>query len=160
MPVPKIYHVRLSDDERADLEALVARRSRNAEPVKRAMMLLALDEADGAPALSDAEVVDRYHASVRTVERLRRRLVEHGLDLALHGVPRGPKQPARKFDGTTEAHLVALRCSAPPDDRSGWTLQLLADQMVALDYAESMSAESARRLLAKTRSSRGASVSG
>lgn len=158
--MPKVYHVRLSRDERADLEALVARRSGNAEPVKRAMMLLALDEADGAPALSDAEVVSRYHASVRTVERLRRRLVEHGLDLALHGVRRGPKQPARKFDGVAEAHLVALRCSAPPDDRAGWTLQLLADRMVALDYTESMSAESARRLLDKTRSSRGVSVSG
>ena len=158
--MPKVYHVQLSGDERAGLEALVARRSENAEPVKRAMMLLALDETDGAPALSDAEVVDRYYASVRTVERLRRRLVEHGLELALHGVPRGPKQPARKFDGATEAHLVALRCSAPPDDRSGWTLQLLADQMVALDYVESMSAESARRVLAKTRSSRGVSASG
>lgn len=158
--MPKLYHVRLSTDERADLEALVARRSENAEPVKRAMMLLALDEAEGAPALPDAEVVDRYHSSVRTVERLRQRLVEHGLDLALHGVPRGPRQPARKFDGATEAHLVALRCSAPPDDRSGWTLQLLADQMVALDYVESMSAESARRLLAKTRSSRGVSAGG
>lgn len=158
--MPKVYHVRLSGDERADLEALVARRSGNAEPVKRAMMLLALDEADDAPALSDVEIVDRYHASVSTVERLRRRLVEDGLDRALYGVPRGPKQPARKFDGATEAHLVALRCSAPPDDRSGWTLQLLADQMVALDYVESISTESVRRLLAKTRSSRGVSVRG
>lgn len=153
--MPKTYHVRLSSDERADLEALVARRSGNAEPVKRALMLLALDETDGAPALRDAEVADRYHVTTRTIERLRRRLVEHGLDLALHGVPRGPKQPARKFDGATEAHLVALRCSDPPGDRSGWTLQLLADQMVALDYVDSISADSVGRLLKKTRSSPG-----
>ena len=174
LPMPKSYHVRLSPDERADLEALVARRSERAEPVKRALMLLAADEADGAPALPDAEVADRYHVSTRTVERLRERAVEHGLDLALHGVPRGPREPARKFDGTTEAHLVALRkfdgtteahlvalrCSDPPGDRSGWTLRLLADQMVALDYVDSMSAESVRRMLKKTRSSPGASARG
>lgn len=154
--MPKTYHVRLSDDERADLEALVARRSERAEPVRRALILLAADEADGAPALPDAEVADRYRVSTRTVERLRQRLVEHGLERALHGVPRGPKRPARKFDGATEARLVALRCSDPPGDRSGWTLQLLADQMVALDYVDSMSPESVRRLLKKTRSSPGA----
>lgn len=158
--MPKTYHVRLSPDERSDLEALVARRSAKAEPVKRALMLLALDEADDAPALADAEVAQRYHVATRTVERLRRRLVEHGLDLALHGVPRGPKQPARKFDGTTEAHLVALRCSAPPADRSGWTLTLLADQMVALDHVESISPETVRPLLKKTHSSPGVSPPG
>ena len=158
--MPKTYHVRLSSQERADLEALVARRSQNAEPVKRALMLLAADEADGAPALSDAEVAERYHVSTRTIERLRRRFVEHGLNLALHGVPRGPKQPSRKFDGTTEARLVALRCSDPPEERSGWTLELLADQMVALDYAESISTETVRRMLKKTHSSLGASSRG
>ncbi len=158
--MPKTYRVRLAPQERADLEALAARRSARAEPVKRALVLLAVDEADGAPALPDAEVADRYRVSTRTVERLRHRLVERGLDLALHGVPRGPREPARKFDGATEAHLVALRCSAPPEDRAGWTLQLLADRMVALDYAGSMSAESVRRLLKKTRSSPGASGRG
>ena len=162
--MPKTYHVRLSPEERADLQALVARRSEKAEPVKRALLLLAVDEADGAPApapapaLADAD--ERYYVSTRTIERLRQRLVEHGLALALHGVPRGPKQPARKFDGATEAHLVALRCSDPPAERAGWTLELLAEQMVALDYVESMSAESVRRLLKKTRSSPGASASG
>lgn len=148
--MPKTYHVRLTPEERAGLEALVSRRSERAEPVKRALMLLALDETDGAPALRDAEVAERYHVTTRTVERLRQRLVGHGLDLALHGAPRGPKRPARKFDGAAEAHLVALRCSDPPGDRSGWALQLLADRMVALDYVDSMSAESVRRLLKKT----------
>lgn len=154
--MPKTYHVRLAPEERADLEALIARRSERAEPVKRALMLLALDESEGAPALRDADVAERYHVTTRTVERLRRRLVKNGLDFALHGVPRGPRVPARKFDGTTEAHLVALRCSDPPDDRSGWTLQLLADQMVALGHVDSMSTDSVRRMLKKTRSSPGA----
>ena len=152
--MPKTYRVRLSPNERADLEALVARRSGNAEPVKRA--LLAADESDAGPAWTDERIVEVYPASLRTVTRLRQRLVEHGLERALHGVPRGPKQAARKFDGTTEAHLVALRCSEPPGDRSAWTLRLLADQMVALDHVDSVSRESVRRMLKKTRSSPGA----
>lgn len=149
--MPKTYRVRLSPDERADLQALVARRTERAEPVKRALVLLAADESDGGPAWTDERIAEVYPASLRTVERLRHRLVEHGLHVALHGLPRGPKQPARKFDGATEARLVALRCSDPPDDRARWTLSLLADRMVALDYAEAMSAESVRRLLKKTR---------
>ena len=156
----KRYHVSLSGNERADLEALVARRSERAEPVKRALMLLAADEADGAPALPDAEVAARYHVSTRTVERLRERAVEHGLEVALYGRPLGPRSPLRKFDGEVEARLVALRCSQPPDDRSGWTLHLLAERLVALDVVESISHESVRQILKQTRSSRGASASG
>ncbi|MEM6287125.1 MAG: helix-turn-helix domain-containing protein, partial [Bacteroidota bacterium] len=121
--MPKTHHVHLSPDERADLEALVARRSEKAEPVKRALMLLAADEANGAPALSDAEVADRYHVSIRTVERLRRRLVEHGLDLALHGVPRGPDQPPRNFDRQNQAPHRARPGSEPPRDPNAGTRQ-------------------------------------
>lgn len=158
--MPKRYRVSLSDAERADLEALVARRSEKAEPVKRALVLLAADEADGAPALPDVEVAERYHVSTRTVERLRERAVEHGLEVALHGLPRGPRNPLRKFDGEVEARLIALRCSDPPDGRSGWTLHLLAEHLVALDVVESISHESVRQILSQTRSSRGASASG
>lgn len=157
--MPKTYHVRLSAEERADLEALIARRSQRAEPVKRALVLLAADESDAGPSWTDDQIAEVYPVSARTVARLRQRLVEHGLDLVLHGVPRGPKQAARKFDGATEAHLVALRCSEPPEGRR-WTLGLLADRMVALDYAESISPESVRRLLKKTNSSPGVSASG
>jgi hypothetical protein len=158
--MPKTYHVRLTSEERDHLEDLVARRSEKAAPVKRALALLAADESDLGAAWTDEQVAEVYPLSVRTVARLRQRLVEHGLEIALHGLPRGPKQPDRKFDGTTEAHLVALRCSEPPEGYARWTLSLLADQMVALDYAESMSGESVRRLLKKTRSSPGASKDG
>ena len=156
----KRYRIVLSTDERTDLKALIARRSAKAEPVKRALMLLAADEADDGPALSDAEVAERYHVSTRTVERLRERAVEQGLDTALHGLPRGPRNPLRKFDGEVEARLVALRCSDPPDDRAGWTLHLLAEHLVALDVVDSISHESVRQILNQTRSSRGESASG
>lgn len=158
--MPKTYRVRLSADERTALEDLIRRRSQNADPVKRALTLLAADESDLGPAWTDGQIAEVYPVSVRTLERLRQRLVEQGLEVALHGLPRGPKQPERKFDGATEAHLVALRCSEPPEGHAGWTLQLLADQMVALDYAASMSGESVRRLLKKTNSSRGVSKRG
>ncbi len=156
----KRYRISLSTDERADLEALIARRAEKAAPVKRAFMLLAADEADGAPALTDAGIAERYHVTTRTVERLRERAVEHGLDTALHGLPLGPRNPLRKFDGEVEARLVALRCSAPPDDRTGWTLHLLAERLVALEVVGSISHESVRTILNQTRSSRGASASG
>ena len=139
------------------LDDLTRRRSQKAEPVKRALVLLAADESEYGPAWTDEQIAGLYPVSLRTVERLRQRLVEHGLEIALYGLPRGPKQPARSFDGVTEAHLVALRCSKPPEGQARWTLQLLADEMVALDYAESMSGESVRRLLKKTSSSPGAS---
>lgn len=158
--MPKTYRVRLTAEERTALEDLCRRRSQKAEPVKRALVLLAADESELGPAWTDEQIAKVYPVSVRTIERLRQRLIEHGLDIALHGLPRGPKQPDRKFDGTTEAHLVALRCSDPPEGHAEWTLQLLADQMVALDYAESISGESVRRLLKKTNSSPGVSSSG
>jgi transposase len=158
--MPKRYRISLSDDERADLEALVARRSEKAEPVKRALMLLAADEAGGAPAPTDAEVADRYRVSTRAVERLRRRAVEHGLEVALHGLPRGPRDPLREVTGEVDARLVALRCSEPPEGRSAWTLHLLADRLVALDVVGSISHETVRQVLKKTRSSPGASARG
>ncbi len=158
--MPKRYRITLSDDERHDLEAIVARRSANAEPVKRALMLLAADETDGAPALCDAEIAERYRVSTRTVERLRQRTVEEGLHIGLHGKKRGPRNPLRKVTGEVEARLVALRCSDPPEGRSAWTLHLLADRLVALDVVDSISHETVRQVLKKTRSSPGASAPG
>ena len=131
--MPKHYRITLSDDERADLEALVARRSAQAEAVKPALILLAADEADGAPALADAQIAERYHVSTRTVEPLRQRAVEEGLHIALHGKKRGPRNPLRKIDGEVEARLVALRCSDPPGDHARWTLHLLAEHLTRSD---------------------------
>jgi transposase len=148
--MPKHYRITLSDDERRDLEALVARRSERAEPVKRALILLAADEADGAPALTDAEVAERYRASTRTVERLRQRTVEEGLHVGLHGKKRGPRNPLRKIDGEVEARLLALRCSEPPEGYARWTLHLLAERLVALDVVDSISHEAVRQVLKKT----------
>lgn len=155
----KKYIVELTDTERHDLDALTRRRSHNARVVRRAFMLLKADQAPGAPAWPDERIAESFGVGLRTVERLRQRFVDDGLDVVLHGKPR---EPAREklFDGQVEAHLVALRCSAPPTGHARWTLRLLADQMVELGYVEAISHESVRQLLKKTKSSPGASNPG
>lgn len=155
----KKYCVTLTGDERDHLEELTRRRSKKALPVKRAFMLLKADESPGAPAWTDERLAESYNASVRTVERLRQRFVEEGFEGALYGKRREPRKE-KLFDGEVEAHLVALRCSEPPEGFARWSLRLLAEKMVELDYVESISHESVRRLLKKTNSSPGVSSRG
>lgn len=155
----KKYCVTLTDDEREHLEDLTRRRSKNALPVKRAFMLLKADQSPRAPAWTDQRIAESYNASVRTVERLRKRFIEEGFEVALYGKKREPTKE-KLFDGQVEAHLVALRCSEPPEGFARWSLRLLADKMVELDYIESISHENVRQLLKKTNSNPGGSSRG
>jgi hypothetical protein len=88
------------------------------------------------------------------VERVRRRFVEEGLEAALNRQPQ-QNRIARKIDGKAEAHLLALACGKPPEGRARWTLRLLADRLVELELVDSVSYETVRRTLKKTKSSRG-----
>jgi transposase len=145
----KKYRVTLTDEERAGLEALISRGKGDARKLAHARILLQADEAAGGPALTDDEVAAALGASTRTVERVRRRFVEEGLDSAL--MPKPTKRIyARALDGAQEAHLIALACSAPPDGKKRWTLRLLAERVVELGHAETVSHETVRRLLQKT----------
>jgi transposase len=103
---------------------------------------------------SDAKISQEYKVAIGTIERLRKRFVNDGLDVCLKGKPRLNTDKI-KFDATVEAHLIALRCSEPPDGRSGWTLHLLGEQMVALNYVDSISHESIRQILKKTKLNHG-----
>lgn len=154
----KLYHVDLKEEERDRLLDIIKRRKSSSEAVKRSQILLAADR-NGDKAWKDAEIAKEYGVSVRTVGRLREKLVQHGLDIALKGLPR-PNLDKIRFDGQVEASLVALRCSAPPEGRSGWTLQLLADQMVELKHVDSMSHQSVNRILKKMKLSPGGSKNG
>ena len=145
----KKYRVDLTPEECEQLSDLIKRRSKKARPVQRAFMLLGANEAEGGLAWPDTRIAESYHVSVRTVERLRQRFVEEGLEIALHGKRREPKRE-KIFGGEVEAHLVALRCSAPPSGRERWSLRLLRDRMIELDYVETISHESVRQLLKKT----------
>ena len=148
----KQYKLTLSADESALLQEVVARRQAKSAVVVRAQCLLAV--AENGLGWRDMQAVEAYGVSVRTLERLRQRACEAGIEAALHGQPR-QHWPASKYTGEVEAHLVATACSAPPDGHPHWTLQLLAQRLVALDVLPQASAAGVGRVLKKTNSSRG-----
>jgi len=147
--VAKKYRVTLTAEERSELEAMISRGKADARKLAHARVLLQADEADGAPARTDQEIAAALNVSGRTVERVRQRFVEEGLQPAL--LPRPTKRIyARVLDGAQEAHLIALACSKPPDGKRRWTLRLLAERVVELGYTESVTHETVRRTLKKT----------
>ena len=154
----KKYHVTLTDHERAELDALISRRSENASPVKCAYILLAADE-QGPKCWTDTQICATYAVGVRTVERLRQRFVEDGFTAAVWGKTREVLKE-KVLDGKVEACLIALRCSQPPEGYAQWSFRLLSDQMVELGYVEQISHESVRQVLKKTKSSPGMSNPG
>ncbi|MGD8753099.1 MAG: helix-turn-helix domain-containing protein [Anaerolineales bacterium] len=139
----KKYLINLSDAERHELLELTRKGELKARKMKRALILLKADEG-----LSDPQIMAAIHVSRPTVERIRKRFVEGGLERALNEDPR-PGQK-RKLDGRGEAQLIALACSQAPDGHEHWTLRLLADKLVQLEVVDSISYETVRRTLKKT----------
>jgi hypothetical protein len=144
----KKYVVRLTDDERRTLEQVVAKFKGTSQKVRRAQVLLKSD-ADG-PDWTDAKIADAFGCRTRSVENIRERFVTQGFEITLNGKP--PSRPPRDkvLDGAQEAKVIALRLGSPPPGFSNWTLRLLAEQVVALEIAESISYETVRRTLKKT----------
>jgi hypothetical protein len=151
----KRYLVTLTPEEREQLAGLLSAGKRSALTLARARILLKADQADGGPAWPDDRIAEALDCGVRTVERVRQRFVERGLEAALGRKPQDRPSRERKLDGRAEARLIALACSAPPDGRAAWTLQLLADKLVELKVVDAVCDETVRRVLKKTRSSRG-----
>jgi transposase len=151
----KRYKVTLEAEERQQLHDLIAAGRAAARKLSHARILLKADAADGGPAWPDYRIAAALEVSTATVERVRQRFVEQGLDAALDRKHR--ERPAReiKLDGRAEAQLIALACSAPPEGRATWTMQLLADKLVELEVVPSISDETVRLALKKTRSSPG-----
>ena len=149
MPQKK-YLVTLTLEERDRLSRLTGAGKASARTLTRARILLKADQADGGPAWLDADIAEALDCGLRTVERVRQRFVERGLEQALGRKPQDRPSRERKFDGAAEARLIALACSQPPDGRAGWTLRLLADRLVELEVVESVSREAVRRALKKT----------
>lgn len=150
----KVYRVTLSGEERAELERMIRTGKAAAIKLVHARILLLADEASGGCGRSDGQIVEALGVSKNTVCRVRERFVEQGFKSALVRKP-AARTYARKLDGRGEAHLIALACSDPPAGRSDWTLQLLADRMVAMGHADALSYETVRQVLKKTKSSRG-----
>lgn len=150
----KKYMVTLTDEEREFLRKITSSGRSAVRKQLHARILLKADVSPGGPGCLDSVIAAGLDIGVRTVERVRERFVEEGLEAAL--VPRKPvREYARRLDGSGEAHLIALACSAAPQGRERWTLQLLADRMVALGHSPALSDDTVGRVLKKTRSSRG-----
>jgi len=144
------YRVTLTNEERKELEAMTRRGKTHARRFIHARALLLCDAGADGPAWNVSDVAEALGASMRTIEHLKKRFVEDGLEAALERKPR--EKPPREiiFDGAFEARLIALACSDAPEGRRRWTVRLLADKAVELNFAESVSHMTVQRVLKKT----------
>jgi transposase len=145
----KKYIVTLTEDERAELTELSRCGKAAAYKITHARVLLKADASEGGPAWPDQQIAAALDVGTATVERLRQRFVEGGLQAALGRKKQANRKPP-VLDGASEARLVALACSAPPLGRACWTLRLLADRLVELEVVPAVSHETVRRVLQKT----------
>jgi transposase len=145
----KHYKVKLLSEERDELQRLVSTGKAAAYKRTRGQILLKADQGPEGPAWSDQQISEAFDVGRVTVERTRKALVLDGLPTALQRQKREHPPTPRKLDGSGEAQLIALACSQPPEGHSQWTLQLYADELVALEVVGSISKETIRRTLKK-----------
>lgn len=156
----KLYKVTLQAEERAELAAITHKGSHQSQKVINALILLNCDEGEfNGQHVRGEDVANILRISMRKIDRVKKRFVEEGLDAAL-GRQQSQRIYQRKADGELEAHLVAMSCGEPPAGFARWSLRLLADRAVALEYADSLSYETVRRVLKKTKSNRGGRLVG
>lgn len=149
------YIVTLSLEEAEQLRSLVGKGKHAAQKVINALILLNCDQSQGRDdRRTSQEIAEVLQVSERKIDRVKRRFVEDGLEVALGGQP-SQREYVSKVDGDVEAHLIALSCSAPPSGHARWSLRLLADRAVELALVEEISHETVRRVLKKTSSSPG-----
>ena len=146
----KKYVVRLTSEERAQLQRLVSVGKAAARRILHAQILLHADQGTEGPAWEDERIAEALSAHPRTIANVRQRLVERGLEAALDRKKQDRPSRERTLDGKAEARVIALRCGEPPEGRTRWTLQLLADKLVELNVVEAVSYETVRRVLKKT----------
>ena len=152
--MPKTHSVILLKEQRTDLLDLITTGEAAAHTLAHARILLKADEGDEGPAWTDAAIAEALETSVPTVERVRARFAQEGLEAALRRRI-ASRVRRRRLDGAGEAHLIALSCSEPPAGQEHWSLRLLAERMVELQHVEAISHETVRQILKKTNSSRG-----
>jgi len=144
-----IYTVTLTKDEREALYELTSKGKHNSQQILNALILLNCDKSEWNVNHSTNEEISRVlNISMRKIDRVKKRFVEEGLEVALNG-KESERVYSKKVDGDLEAHLIALSCSEPPEGFSRWSLRLLADKVVELGYVEDISHETVRRALKK-----------
>lgn len=143
----KKFIVRLSDEERTVCQEVIKKLKGSSQKVRRAQILLKAD-ADG-PGWTDSRIAEAFNCRVQTIENLRKRLVTEGFEAALDRQKCQEPPTPPKLDGEGEAKLIAMRLGKPPTGYGRWTLQLLADELVALEVVDSISHETVRKVLKK-----------
>jgi len=151
----KVFIVRLTEVERAELEALVRKGKASALAIARARILLKADQGKNGEARTDAQIAEALGIAAKTVFNVRRRWVEEGLEAALHRKKQDCPSRSRKLDGVAEAKLVATCCGPVPQGRARWTLRMLADKLVEFEVVPSISHETVRSTLKKMQLSLG-----
>jgi Homeodomain-like domain len=149
----KKYVVRLSPDEREQLEALIRKGKSPAQRLAKARILLKADVSEAGEGWSDGRIIEALETSPSMVYRVRKQLVEEGFEAVLSRKQRATPAVARIFDGEKEAKLIALACSKPPKGRARWTLRLLESKVVELRIVDRASDSTIGRALKKTFSS-------
>ena len=146
----KTYVVRLSGEERERLKTLIRKGKSPARRLLKARILLKADASEAGEAWSDSRIIEALDASASMVYRVRKQLVEEGLEAVLSRKQRATPAVSRIFDGEKEAKLIALACSKPPKGRARWTLRLLENKVVELGIVERASDSTIGRTLKKT----------
>jgi homeodomain-containing protein len=144
----KRYVVRLTDQERSELQDIIKKLKGTGQKVRRAQILLKAD-ADG-PNWTDERIADAFSCRTRTIEKIRQRLVERGFEDTLHRIERAQPPVDKLLTGDQEARIIATRLGPPPKGYANWTLRLLARKVVELEIVDSVSYETVRRTLKKT----------
>ncbi len=156
----KKYKVTLTEEEREELSSIARKGKHNSQRVLNSLILLNCDEGKYRTNKTKNEEIARVlQISMRKIDRVKKRFVEDGLEIALNGT-KGQRVYEKKADGDFEAHLVALSCSQPPEGYSRWSLRLLADKVVELKYVDNISHETIRRVLKKTKLNHGVNKGG
>lgn len=154
------YLVTLTEEERIELKSISSKGKHRSQKVLNALILLGCDEGSFQQKRSiNQDIATVLNVSMKKIDRLKKRFVEKGLEIALNGT-KGQRAYEKKADGEFEAHLVALSCSEPPEGHVRWSLRLLADTVVELQYIETVSHETIRQVLKKTSSSLGKKSAG
>src|ERR1700674_2299476 len=149
----KKYIARLSSEERDQLETLIRKGKGPAQRLLKARILLKADVSEGGDGWSDGRIIEALETGASMIYRVRKQLVEEGLEAVLSRKQRAMPAIARIFDGEKEAKLIALACSKPPKGRARWSLRLLENKVVELNIVDRASDSTIGRALKKTFSS-------
>ena len=144
----KLYRVTLSKQEREQLYDIIKKGKHKSQIYRNAYILLNTDQGDYSSKVTNVEIAKILKVGMRTIDRVKKRFVEEGFDASLSRRPT-TRVYEKKVDGDAEAHLITIACSEPPKGFAKWSLRLLADKMVELEYVESISHETVRTVLKK-----------